>query len=152
MRQRTITLFLAVLCICLLAACSETEDVSQTASDQASPSGEATDEAAYRKITAVEAKDMIDDGNVTVVDVRGDEEYASGHIPGAILTPNESIGEEQPPNLPEKDEVLLVYCRTGVRSKEAAHKLLNLGYTQVYDLGGIVDWPYDIEGGEDDEQ
>lgn len=103
---------------------------------------------AYHKITAEEAKEMIDAGGVTIVDVRTAEEYAAGHIPDAVLVPNEDIGEEQPEVLPDLDAVLLVHCRTGVRSKQASDKLVDIGYQNVYDFGGIVDWPYDTVAGE----
>lgn len=106
--------------------------------------GSGMQEQAYHKITAEEAKQMMDEGGVTVVDVRTEAEYKEGHIPGAVLVPNESIGSEPPEALPELDAVLLVHCRTGVRSKQAADKLVEMGYTQVYDFGGIRDWPYDI--------
>ena len=99
--------------------------------------------APYRKITAEEAKRMLDDDSaVVVVDVRTQEEYDAGHIEGAVLVPNESIGDTPPEQLSDLDAVLLVYCRTGVRSKQASEKLLALGYSQVYDFGGIADWPY----------
>lgn len=106
--------------------------------------GSGMQEQAYHKITAEEAKQMMDEGGVTVVDVRTEAEYKEGHIPGAVLVPNETIGSEPPEALPELDAVLLVHCRTGVRSKQAADKLVEMGYTQVYDFGGIRDWPYDI--------
>lgn len=107
----------------------------------------AAEKSAYHKITAQEAKEMIDGGNVTVVDVRTAEEYAEAHIPGAVLVPNESIGGEAPEALPDKDAVLVVHCRTGVRSKQASDKLVDLGYTNIYDMGGIVDWSYETESG-----
>lgn len=102
-------------------------------------------EDAYHKITAEEAKEMIEKGNVTIVDVRTEEEYIESHIPKAILVSNESIDDNVIEVLPDKDEVLLIYCRTGVRSKQASKKLVELGYTKVYDFGGIVDWPYERE-------
>lgn len=102
-------------------------------------------EDAYHKITAEEAKEMIEKGNVTIVDVRTEEEYIESHIPKAILVSNESIDDNVIEVLPDKDEVLLIYCRTGVRSKQASEKLVELGYTKVYDFGGIVDWPYEKE-------
>lgn len=101
----------------------------------------------YHKISAEEAKEMMDAGGVTVVDVRREDEYSQGHVPGAILVPNESIGDEQPEGLPDMDAVLLVYCRSGVRSKQAAKKLVDLGYKEVYDFGGIISWPYETEEG-----
>lgn len=101
--------------------------------------------AAYHKITAEEAKKMMDKGGVTVVDVRTAEEYAEKHIPGAILVPLQSIGDEMPTPLPQKDATLLIHCRSGVRSKKAATQLMQLGYTSLYDFGGILDWTYETE-------
>ena len=72
------------------------------------------------------------------------DEYARGHIPGAILIPNEEIGTEQPEELPDKNQIILVYCRTGRRSKEASQKLADMGYRNVYEFGGIEDWTGDI--------
>lgn len=80
-----------------------------------------------------------DDGHV-VVDVRRQDEYDAGHIPGAILIPNESISDEQPEELPDPDQIILIYCRSGRRSKEAAQKLADMGYTNIYEFGGIIDW------------
>ena len=102
----------------------------------------------YQNITAREAKEMADHGGVTIVDVRTQEEFALRHIPQAILVPMESIGNRMPEELPDKDAILLIHCRTGVRSKLAADKLASLGYTKLYDFGGIVDWPYETECGE----
>ena len=84
-----------------------------------------------------------------IVDVRREDEYAAGHIPGAILIPNESIAEyEAPHELENSDQIILVYCRTGRRSKEAADKLAKMGYSRVYEFGGIEDWDGEIEVGE----
>lgn len=100
------------------------------------------------KLTPEEAKDRMDQGDVTIVDVRTLEEYKEGHVPGAVLLPNDTINAETAgASLPDPDEVLLVYCRSGRRSAAASEKLVQLGYTQVYDFGGINDWPYDTETG-----
>lgn len=107
-------------------------------------------DSGYHKISAEEAKKMIDAGGVTIVDVRTEEEYAGAHIPGAVNLPNESIGKELPEALTDQEAVLLIYCRTGVRSKQASDKLSELGYQKLYDMGGIVDWPYETEGGDAD--
>lgn len=96
----------------------------------------------YRSITAAEAKAMLDQGGVTLVDVRTQEEYAAGHIEGARLIPDTEIAKRAAAELPDRDAVLLVYCRTGRRSLAASKELVSMGYTRVYDLGGIVDWPY----------
>ena len=113
------------------------------ASQESMDAQAAQGESAYHKITASEAKAMMNQGGVTVVDVRREDEYAAGHIPGSILVPNEGIRDTQPEELPDLDAVLLVHCRTGVRSKQASDKLLEIGYKNVYDFGGIVDWPYE---------
>lgn len=103
------------------------------------------DSGNYTQIDQETAKLMmeLDDGHV-IVDVRREDEYAKGHIPGAILIPNESIGTEQPAELPDLDQIILVYCRSGRRSKEASQKLADIGYTNVYEFGGIVDWTGEI--------
>ena len=100
--------------------------------------------AAYHKISAEEAYEMMASQEVVVVDVRTREEYDGGHIENAVLVPNESIGSEMPDALPDKEATLLVYCRSGRRSKDAAQKLLALGYQSVYDFGGVIDWPYEL--------
>ena len=88
---------------------------------------------------------MNDDSlDVVVVDVRTDEEFDEGHIPGAICIPNEVIEDEAEMILDDKDQTILVYCRSGRRSKEAAAKLVDLGYTDIREFGGIIDWQYDI--------
>lgn len=99
----------------------------------------------YTQISQDEAKEMmkLDDGHI-IVDVRRQDEYDSGHIPGAILIPNENIGTEPPEELPELDQIILIYCRSGRRSKEAAQKLFDMGYTHIYEFGGIIDWTGEI--------
>lgn len=99
----------------------------------------------YTQISQEQAKEMMakDDGHV-VVDVRRQDEYDAGHIPGAILIPNESIGAQRPAELPDPEQIILVYCRSGNRSKQAAQKLFDMGYTNVYEFGGIIDWTGDV--------
>ena len=99
----------------------------------------------YKQISQEQAKEMMekDDGHV-VVDVRRQDEYDAGHIPGAILIPNESIGTERPEELPDPDQIILVYCRSGNRSKQAAQKLFDMGYRNIYEFGGITDWTGEI--------
>ena len=106
----------------------------------------------YTRISQEEAKKMMerDDGHV-IVDVRRQDEFDAGHIPGAICIPNEEIGSEQPEELPDLNQVILVYCRSGNRSKQAAEKRAALGYSRVVEFGGILDWKGEIvtetEGG-----
>lgn len=97
--------------------------------------------AAYRRVSAEEAQQIMkNESGYQIVDVRTPEEYASGHIPNAICIPNESIGKQPPAELSDKKQLLLIYCRSGRRSKEAANKLVELGYENVVDFGGIIDW------------
>lgn len=96
-------------------------------------------------ITAKEAHEKMQDEDVIIVDVRTEDEYAEGHIPGAILIPNETIGDSMLEELPDKDAVILIYCRSGNRSAQAAKKLADMGYTSIFDFGGINDWPYAVE-------
>ena len=99
----------------------------------------------YAQISQEEAMKMMqeDDGHV-IVDVRRQDEYDAGHIPGAILIPNEEIGTERPEALPDLNQIILIYCRTGNRSKQAAQKLFNMGYTNIYEFGGINSWTGEI--------
>ncbi len=90
-------------------------------------------------------KTMREEQGYIILDVRRPDEYAEGHIPGAINIPNESIGTAEITQLPNKAQLILVYCRSGRRSKEAAEKLVKLGYTNIVEFGGILDWKGDIE-------
>ena len=103
-------------------------------------------EAVYMNITAQEAKEIMDtqEGYV-ILDVRTQEEYDQGHIPGAIVISHEEIGEKAETVLTDKNQLILVYCRSGRRSKLAAETLVELGYTNILEFGGIIDWPYEVE-------
>ena len=100
--------------------------------------------AEYHKISQQRAKEIMDSGEPYIlVDVRTKEEYDEGHIQGAVLIPVDEIADRAQTELPDKEALILVYCRAGVRSKAAAEILVELGYSNVQDIGGIVDWPYD---------
>ena len=100
----------------------------------------------FRQITMDEAVDMMaQETGYIILDVRRPDEFAAGHIPNAINVPNESIGTDEIPELPDKDQLIMVYCRSGRRSKEAAEKLVKLGYTNIVEFGGILDWKGEIE-------
>ena len=100
----------------------------------------------WQSITQDKARELMAvDGSQVIVDVRRQDEYDSGHIPGAILIPNESISTTQPEELPDLDQIILIYCRSGNRSKQAAQKLADMGYRNVYEFGGIIDWTGEIE-------
>ena len=137
--MRQILLFAALAAsLALLSGCTLSKTKKDTPEDM-------TGKAAYHKISAEEAYEMMASQEVVVVvDVRTREEYDGGHIENAVLVPNESIGSEMPEALPDKEATLLIYCRSGRRSKDAAEKLLSLGYQIVYDFGGVIDWPYEL--------
>lgn len=106
-------------------------------------------EKTYRQITMEEAVTMMDEETgYTILDVRTAQEYSEKHIPGAINIANESIGTEDIPELPDKDQLILVYCRSGNRSKQASEKLVKLGYTNIVETGGINSWPGETVAGD----
>ena len=95
----------------------------------------------YRQVTMDEAVTMMEEeSEYLILDVRRPDEFVEGHIPNAINIPNESIGTSEIPELPNKDQLIFVYCRSGRRSKEASEKLAKLGYTNIVEFGGILDW------------
>ena len=103
-------------------------------------------EAVYVNITAEEAKQIMDtEEGYIILDVREQDEYDAGHIPGAILIPYTQIKDKANEMLTDKDQLILVYCRSGRRSKIAAEALAELGYTNIKEFGGIIDWPYEVE-------
>lgn len=121
-----------LLAMMLLVACGQEKEDPQ--------------EAIYMNITAQQAKEMMDsrEGYI-ILDTRTQEEYNESHIPGAILIPHDEILEKAESMLTDKDQLILVYCRSGRRSKLAAADLQKLGYTNIYEFGGIIDWPYETE-------
>ena len=132
--RKTVVLILAAMLI-FTAGCGK---------DGQSP-GSSETKNGYISISQEEAKQIMDeDDSCIIVDVRRQDEYDSGHIPGAVLIPNESIESERPAELPDLDQVILVYCRSGNRSKQASQKLADMGYTKVYEFGGINTWTGEI--------
>ena len=147
--NRTTIIFILLLLIVLVASsCAKNEDTDDE-TDGVTTSKSADDKdsesASVNTIDADKAIEMMASGDSYVlVDVRTEEEYAEGHIEGALLLPLdqlETLAEEQ---LPDKDATILVYCRSGNRSAQASALLVELGYTQIYDFGGIMDWPVEI--------
>ena len=126
--KKLILIFLSMM---LLTACGQDKENKQ--------------EAVYMNITAKQAKEMMDsqEGYI-ILDTRTQEEYDEGHIPGAILIPHDEILEKAECVLTDKDQVILVYCRSGRRSKLAAQDLVKLGYTNIKEFGSIIDWPYEV--------
>lgn len=105
-------------------------------------------EQSYRQINMDEAIAMMEaENDYIILDVRTPEEFSEKHIPGAINVANETIGSEEIPELPDKDQLILVYCRSGNRSKQASEKLVALGYTNIIEFGGINDWPGEVVSG-----
>ena len=125
-------LILIVLAMLLLTACGQDKEYRQ--------------EAVYMNITAEQAKEMMDsqEGYI-ILDTRTQEEYEDSHIPGAILIPYDEITEKAESVLTDKNQMILVYCRSGRRSKLAAEDLVKLGYTNIKEFGGIIHWPYEVE-------
>ena len=127
----------ALAALLLLTGCAHAPAPQQAAEDSTKPSWVQIDQETAKRM--MEA----DDGHV-IVDVRRQDEYDAGHIPGAVLIPNESIVDERPSELPDLEQVILIYCRSGNRSKQAAQKLADLGYLNVYEFGGITTWTGEI--------
>ena len=127
--------FLILLLITTLVGCSASEQAVETSNPAQT----------YHQISQDEAKSMMgqNDGPV-IVDVRRQDEYDAGHIPGAILIPNEDIDTKPPAELPDLNQIILIYCRSGNRSKQAAQKLFDMGYTNIYEFGGINTWTGEI--------
>ena len=128
--KQFIKMLLSVLAIFVLAGCSKE-----------------TAENSYKQISMDEAVTMMaEETDYIILDVRTQEEFAEKHIPNAINVPNETIGKDDIPELPRKDQMILVYCRSGNRSKQASEKLVKLGYTNIYEFGGINDWTGETVG------
>ncbi len=107
--------------------------------------GDGDNAPTYEQITAEEAKTIMDtEQDYIIIDARTEEEFAEGHIENAILIPEYEIENRAEKELPDKDALILVYCRSGRRSKIASEELVKLGYTNVKEFGGIIDWPYEI--------
>ena len=107
--------------------------------------GENGKASTYEQITAEQAKTIMDtEKDYVIIDARTEEEFAEGHIENAILIPEYEIKDRAEKELPDKEQLILVYCRSGRRSKIASEELVKLGYTNVKEFGGIIDWPYEI--------
>lgn len=130
--MRNISALLLVVIVCLTGCSGKAVNNAVQSSNQVN---------GYKQISQEEAREMMgkDDGHV-IVDVRRQDEYDAGHIPGAILIPNEDINSTRPEKLSDLDQIILVYCRSGRRSKEASQKLAQMGYTKIYEFGGINTW------------
>ena len=127
--KKIIAIFLCLFSLFGITSCDKKEDA---------PLG-------YEQITGDDAKALMDsEKDYIIIDARTQSEYDAGHISGAILIPEYEISERAEMELPDKNQLILVYCRSGRRSKIAAQALVELGYTNVKEFGGIIDWKYDI--------
>ena len=138
----------AILCI-IFMACGKDIDIGVIGGADGPTAiiiAEQGEKAMYEQITVEAAKNIMDSGeDFIILDVREQDEYDSGHIPGSILIPYLEIEEKAIEVLPDKDRQILVYCRSGRRSKIASQSLAKLGYTNIKEFGGIIDWPYEVE-------
>ena len=131
-------LILILLAVLFLTACGQNEESKPTTTQKP--------EAIYMNITAQQAKEIMDtQTGYIILDTRTQAEFDEGHIPGAILIPYDEITEKAEGILTDKNQLLLVYCRSGRRSKLACDDLVKLGYTNIREFGGIIDWPYEVE-------
>lgn len=140
MKKRIIaTLIIPVFFISGCGVAASGSDVNNVSSDTYTE--ETMEAASYKQITQTEAMDMMSkESDFIILDVRTEAEYAGGHIPDAICIPNETINNNIIEKLPDKEQIILVYCRSGNRSKQASEKLASMGYTNVYEFGGINTW------------
>ena len=139
MMKKYMNLFLIVFVIFVLAGCSN-NNTNNTENLESKKNS-------YTQISMEEAvKMMEEESDYIILDVRRPDEFAEKHIPNAINVPNETIGKDEIPELPNKDQLILVYCRSGNRSKQASEKLVKLGYTNIYEFGGINDWTGETVG------
>ena len=146
--KKALCIISVLLCI-LLTACGDDSSIGIIGGADGPTSiivAEKGEKAMYEQITAEEAKKIMDSGEEHIIlDTREQDEYDEGHIPGAILIPYTEIENKAIELIPDKDKLILVYCRSGRRSKIAAEALSKLGYTNVKEFGGIIDWPYEVE-------
>ena len=135
-------IFVLIISLTLFSSCSGTENNETTTS---TTEDTINNSLGYEQISGEQAKKLMDtETNYIIIDARTEEEFKEGHIEGAILIPEYEIGERAEKELPDKDQLILVYCRSGRRSKIAAEALVDLGYTNVKEFGGIIDWQYEI--------
>ena len=149
--MKKLIILLSLVMVLTLSACNTNSGSSDVVAPESAPEAaeeDAEESAAgtYNQISMQQALQMMEEQkDYLIVDVRTAGEYAEGHIPGAVNVANETIAEEAETALPDKDQMLFVYCRSGNRSKVASQVLADLGYTNVYEFGGIKDWTGDIE-------
>jgi len=141
MKKNILSMF--ILCLCLFSLSCNRNNAENTTVANTTPS-----KAEYKKITPQEANDIMKSGkDYILLDVRTEGEYKEMRIDGCILIPDTEISARAENELKDKNATILVYCQSGKRSEKASRELVNLGYTNVYDFGGILDWPYETVSG-----
>ncbi|MCL2513323.1 MAG: rhodanese-like domain-containing protein [Oscillospiraceae bacterium] len=149
--MKRLSIFILMIFLCLFCSCGAqntagNENEASLTSIKVSESDFYIDK--YKKISAEQAKAIMDESRPYILlDVRTDEEFKESRIEGAVLIPDYEIKGRAEAELPDKDALILVYCRSGRRSANAAYDLIDMGYTNVYDFGGIIDWTYETAGG-----
>ena len=135
-----------IISLTLFSSCSGNANTEETKNTTTNTTANSTNNLlGYEQISGEQAKKLMDtETNYIIIDARTEEEFKEGHIEGAILIPEYEIAERAEKELPDKDQLILVYCRSGRRSKIAAQALADLGYTNVKEFGGIIDWQYEV--------
>ena len=119
---------------------------SNSNSNESNATNNSSNSSSYQQVDAETAKKLMDtEDDYVILDARTQAEYDKGHIPGAILIPHDTVTTAAEDALPDKGQLILVYCRSGNRSKQASQTLVDLGYTNVVEFGGINSWPYEVE-------
>lgn len=139
-------MFVLIISLTLFSSCSGNANTEETKNTTTNTTANSTNNSlGYEQISGEQAKKLMDtQTNYIIIDARTEEEFKEGHIEGAILIPEYEIAERAEKELPDKDQLILVYCRSGRRSKIAAQALADLGYTNVKEFGGIIDWQYEV--------
>ncbi len=146
MKRNMLVILIAIIAIAAFSGIQWQENLV-SAYNEVFVTEEAFDRGEYKSLTPEEAKEMMEYEDVIVVDVRTEEEFRQGHIEGAVLIPDYELDKLATEKLPDKEATILLYCRSGNRSELSAHLLNGMGYQNVYDFGGIIDWRYgEVQG------
>ncbi len=146
--SKILKIIVPALALLIMTSSCAVIDQPQAAEEAQPDRAEEAEVVEYIRINASEAKELIDTREVIIVDVRTQAEFEEIRIDDSILIPDYEIAELAPEMLPDKDDLILIYCRSGRRSEIAARILIDMGYTNVYDFGGIIDWPYETISGD----
>ena len=147
MKKKLLIILIAIIAIAAFSGIQWQDNLISAYNEIFINEDEVFEKAEYKSLTPEEAKEMMENEDVIVVDVRTEEEFRQGHIEGAILIPDYDLDKLAAEKLPDKEATILLYCRSGNRSKLSANLLIGMGYQNVYDFGGIIDWRYgEVQG------